>query len=440
MAWYGGGGYRGGGGGGYGGQKRKFEDVGGDNQFGAWNGRGYGGKAWHNKGAGKGGCGGPLGLGPVPVPPPSGLPFGTTLPPPPGMLPFSAPAGEALNLPTLPPASGPARQVFLAPATAQIVVEQPRPIDSKQIALEFIRAPKARQEEMLQDPAVSKAILQTLSESSGMGGMGGLGGGLGGGLPSMPSMMGATMPIGMPSLPEKAPLLEGATVPAWTGTMTVSRNKSKKMPTRAAILHGKIQDVEVALRSAASNQNVFDITHRVPFDDVARKISTSTVLSLMAGSPAEMVPMDEYVKYFRSKMRAGVVRLTDSLSMYVLPASQDIPILQEHLYSLGGHIPRTGCLIAVIAPGSAPAPAAPAQAPRAEVKTKSSAPPAEAPVAAPVDTGAPAEAPAAAAAEAPVEDPQPGRGSGGLSGAELMDLFSNPELIKFFAADEEEGS
>lgn len=65
-------------------------------------------------------------------------------------------------------------------------------------------------------------------------------------------------------------------------------------------------------------------------------------------------------RYFRSKSRAGVARLDESLALYVMPcgedwqlehartvlelAGQDIQALRS-IYSLGPHIPRMGCLI-----------------------------------------------------------------------------------------------
>ncbi|CAJ1359133.1 unnamed protein product, partial [Effrenium voratum] len=109
----------------------------------------------------------------------------------------------------------------------------------------------------------------------------------------------------------------------------------------------------VVLRSAAANSSVADITHRVPFDDVAKKVASGSILSLVPNSIMEQASFDEYNKYFRSKSRAGVARLDGSLALYVMPCGEDIPALRDSLYALGPHIPRAGCLIGLIGPGTA---------------------------------------------------------------------------------------
>ncbi|CAK0870995.1 unnamed protein product [Prorocentrum cordatum] len=106
--------------------------------------------------------------------------------------------------------------------------------------------------------------------------------------------------------------------PARSGGITLARNAGKRLPTRATLLHGRVQDVEVALRSAAQNGNLLDITHRVPFEEVARR-APGTILCLAAQTHMEQAQLEEYIKYFRSKMRAGVARLDGSLALYILP-------------------------------------------------------------------------------------------------------------------------
>lgn len=402
-------------------------------------------------------------------------------------------------LPT--PAPAPPRLVLLAPATAGITPVSSKPSRNKQIAMEFVSANKEKQTQMLRDPAVARAILQTLAESPQTGQppppgqppaplgpppplMGPpLGPGV---LPGPPPPLGP--PVGPPSIfgagALPLPVAGPQPPPVWSGLVTLARNMGKRLTLRAALMHGRIQDVEVALRSAAGNMGVLDITHRVPFEEAARRARDGTVLSMAPPTPLEQLAFEEYAKYFRSKMRAGVARLDGQLALYVLPPGDDIPSLAESVYSLGPHIPRVGCLLAVIAPGtaavmSAPAPgkgpaaapaaaamAAPVGVPSAEKAAGATAqadsagtspPPkrqrvgeadqpaaggaaaqeADDGMAPPVDSAAPAPAPAAAGAEGDGG----GDGDGGMdmSSKELMDLFSNPELIKLLSDDKAEG-
>merc|ERR1719356_2116857 len=118
--------------------------------------------------------------------------------------------------------------------------------------------------------------------------------------------------------------------------------------TRASLLHGRMSDVEVALRSAAQHGNLLDITHRVPFEDVARR-APSTILCLAAQSPLEQAVVDEYIKYFRSKMRAGVAKMDGPLALYILPPVEDVPAMRDALYAPYPDVPRAGCLLGLIA-------------------------------------------------------------------------------------------
>ncbi|CAE6943652.1 unnamed protein product [Symbiodinium sp. KB8] len=79
-----------------------------------------------------------------------------------------------------------------------------------------------------------------------------------------------------------------------------------------------MQDIMVAVRTASSNSSLLDIKHRVPFDEVARRISTGTVLSLDPRTPTEQRSFDDYIAYFKTKARAGVARLDDGLALYVM--------------------------------------------------------------------------------------------------------------------------
>eukprot|EP00438_Fugacium_kawagutii_P003108 Skav210390 [mRNA] locus=scaffold1526:386327:400103:+ [translate_table: standard] len=214
-----------------------------------------------------------------------------------------------------PPATG--KPIFLAPATvaskAHIKVTSSKP--GKQLAMDFVQSSKERlmpcqekQVEMLKDPNVARAILQTL-EGSGAGHMAvqclGQGHGLSMGCP---------------------------------GVLTLARNSAKRLPARVSLHRGagKVQDIETAVRSAAQHQPaMLDIKHRVPFDDfeAARRISSGSVLSVDPISPNDQKSFDEYIKYFKTKRlswtcprapwaRAGVARLDGNLALYLLPAGE----------------------------------------------------------------------------------------------------------------------
>eukprot|EP00437_Effrenium_voratum_P052104 CAMPEP_0181530208 /NCGR_PEP_ID=MMETSP1110-20121109/71460_1 /TAXON_ID=174948 /ORGANISM="Symbiodinium sp., Strain CCMP421" /LENGTH=155 /DNA_ID=CAMNT_0023661227 /DNA_START=177 /DNA_END=641 /DNA_ORIENTATION=+ len=145
----------------------------------------------------------------------------------------------------------------------------------------------------------------------------------------------------------------------------------------------------------------------------------------------EQASFEEYNKYFRAKSRAGVARLDGSLALYVMPCGEDILALKDSLYALGPHIPRAGCLIGLIAPGTAAVNAAPATAAPVGTATASKPPKQEPQEAQPPAKEAPVEekAPPVVAKE---EDKATGDGEGGdgMSSKELMDLFSNPDLIQ----------
>lgn len=356
---------------------------------------------------------GGLGKGPMPGP-------GVMIPAP----------GMGLTAPTMPmpqmpimqkacPALPPGKLVLLAPATKHItpVSSKTANNNNKKIAMEFVHATKDVQSQMLKDPAVARAILQTLAESPG-GSMQALTAGAPpGALPTAPPLVAPVPGQGTAPILPQFPLPGAAppAAPAWTGVITLARNMAKKTPFRAALIQGKVSDVEVVLRSAAANASVADITHRVPFDEVGKKVAQSSILSLIPNSLMEQASFEEYSKYFRNKSRAGVARLDESLALYVMPCGEDIPALKESLYTLGPHIPRVGCLIGLIGPGTAavnaPQTARPVkQEAEEKPKEKEEKPPEK-------------EEPAP---EADAPEPQ----GDGMSGKELMDLFSNPDLIQ----------
>jgi hypothetical protein len=223
---------------------------------------------------------------------------------------------------------------------------------------------------------------------------------------------------------------------------------------RTVLLHGKVSDIEVALRCAATTFGALDITHRVPFDEVARRASTGSLLSMMPSTAAEHIQYEEYSKYFRSKERAGVAKLDAELSLFVIPPTDDVAVLRDSVYALNpGITPRSNCLLGLIAPstdqmkgeGQGPARPPPVRAPPV-------APVPEAPVAAAADANtSPAKAvkeeaaPTVTPAEAePAKDAAaaPGKSEGTedageetVSQKEILDLFSNPELLKLLSDD-----
>mmetsp|Transcript_79452 Transcript_79452/g.143382 ORF Transcript_79452/g.143382 Transcript_79452/m.143382 type:complete len:275 (-) Transcript_79452:106-930(-) len=255
-------------------------------------------------------------------------------------------------------------------------------------------------------------------------------------MPQGMTMPGMTMMMSQPGVAGPPPTAPPPVAAAWTGVLTLARNMGKRLPVRAALLHGKVQDVEVALRSAAGNQSLLDITHRVPFDEVSKRIATGSILQLTPNSMMEQASFDEYCKYFKSKQRAGVVRLDGVLALYLLPPSlEDVPSLKDSLYALGSDIPRAGCLIGVIGQGTAAVTGAPTKsAPSAKVAPASEAQKPE--VAAPAVTEPEAPAMAEAVSTGPgaegAEDDAQGENVG-MSSNELMDLFSNPDLIKLLS-------
>merc|ERR1719183_1443954 len=102
----------------------------------------------------------------------------------------------------------------------------------------------------------------------------------------------------------------------------MTRSMGKPLNAQATLLHGKVQLVELALRIAAGNGGVLNISHRVPFDDLARRVP-GAILTFLPGAPQEHQQYAEYVKYFGSKARAGVVKLDDNDALYVVPPASE---------------------------------------------------------------------------------------------------------------------
>mmetsp|Transcript_83842 Transcript_83842/g.130885 ORF Transcript_83842/g.130885 Transcript_83842/m.130885 type:complete len:511 (+) Transcript_83842:92-1624(+) len=394
----------------------------------------------------------------------------TFLPPRANMFPngFTTPMFPTTSLPQMPP-EGMALgdrppidrpvPVFLARATANIVPVSSKTSADKTLALQFIQSPREMQQQMLRDPAVARAIMQTLSDSPQTQG--------GSPAPMLASLGGSAMmpPPLAPAPPANFMMALPPSVPqgtSWSGVITLARNKGKRLQMRSALLHGKVQDVEVALRCAATTFGALDITHRVPFEEVAKRAPTGTLLSMAPTSPAELVQYEEYAKYFRSKMRAGVAKLDAELSLYVLPPTDDVLVLRDSVYALNpGITPRSNCLLGLIAStteqlrASTPAAVAPRSSTLAlPVATVPAPAPDPAPEALPPPPPPPAQkevpaAPPVAKEEAsstlaPEAEDQLAKADGekasldggtDVSQKEILDLFSNPELIKLLSDD-----
>eukprot|EP00403_Amphidinium_massartii_P033706 CAMPEP_0178439686 /NCGR_PEP_ID=MMETSP0689_2-20121128/36306_1 /TAXON_ID=160604 /ORGANISM="Amphidinium massartii, Strain CS-259" /LENGTH=555 /DNA_ID=CAMNT_0020062267 /DNA_START=39 /DNA_END=1702 /DNA_ORIENTATION=+ len=385
-------------------------------------------------------------LGPGPMPPVMGGPggvFGLG----PGPAPCPGPSAGQLPLPI---------PVSLARATASIVPVSSKPgggtANNKQIAMQFLTADRAKQAEMLRDPAVAKAILQTLGESKGQaagaappppagppppGAPPPVGFPLAGGLLSIPGLLGAASAL--PGLGAPAPPADGAK-PAWVGNMKLSRSNRKQLPTQATLLHGKVELVELALRSAAGTGGMLNVSHRVPFDDVARR-TPGAVLQFIPATVNEQLQYGEYIQYFRSKVRAGVAPLDKVQALYLIPPADETAALLAALTTAGVPPLPKNCLLGIIAdaPASgvltADKPAAIANSAAPAAASQPAAGSADSAKKAAKETEEKASRPDEAGAKGAEKEEGDGNEDDEGQGQEfskeaLLDLFSNPELLK----------
>jgi len=238
--------------------------------------------------------------------------------------------------------------------------------------------------------------------------------------------------------------------------MSLTRSMGKQLNLQATLLHGEVQLVELALRTAAGNSGILNISHRVPFDDLAKRMP-GAVLAFVPQTPMEQLMYNEYVRYFGAKARAGVANLDNNdQSLYLVPPVGEAQSLLAALEAAGvpGPLPRN-CLLGVITAkptaamnttvgGPAPAAAVPALAVPAAPAAPDAAVPAEAPADAP---GAPADSEGSEKAAADEEakeangddGEEDGEEGGGLSGEALANLFSNPELLQALQGMDEPG-
>eukprot|EP00811_Abedinium_folium_P000902 NODE_10828_length_1326_cov_2.474562.p1 GENE.NODE_10828_length_1326_cov_2.474562~~NODE_10828_length_1326_cov_2.474562.p1 ORF type:complete len:338 (-),score=123.41 NODE_10828_length_1326_cov_2.474562:312-1325(-) len=271
--------------------------------------------------------------------------------------------------------------------------------------------------------------------------------------------------------------------PAWAGRMTLTRSFAKQLNVHATLLHGQVQLVELCLRIAAGSGGLLNISHRVPFDDLARR-TPGAIFSFLPMVVPEQAQYEEYMSYFRAKARAGVARLNEVDALYIVPPAKEAEPLLTKLQAASGVAMPKDRLIGVVAatPGPAalnaslavpatprasatmaqpvapprppaaasaalaPAPAAPATAvAAADVARAAAATEANAATPAPTqqeategDAATARQGPAAvAAAAADGSDGKARRAAADadnqseeMSSEALLDLFSNPELIR----------
>jgi len=282
----------------------------------------------------------------------------------------------------------PAVPVFLSAATKCIVPISSKNDHSKHIAMQFLNADRDRQTQMLRDPNVARAILCTLGESAPrsqgvatmpaamqVGQMANLspgtprpnavGGGVGARSASNAPPLGA--PVSSASVAtiardqygvgpvQAVPCAGGSTTskPAWSGRMALARSMGKQLNMHAALLYGRVQLVELCLRIAAGNSGVLNISHRVPFDDLARR-TPGAVFSFVPCSQQEHSQYDEYVHYFKSKARAGVAHLDEVDALYIVPPSDEAAPLLNTLQAAGASAFPKNTLLGVVAPRPGP--------------------------------------------------------------------------------------
>lgn len=199
-----------------------------------------------------------------------------------------------------------------------------------------------------------------------------------------------------------------------------------------------------------------NISHRVPFDDLAKRMP-GAILAFVPQSPLDQLMYNEYVRYFGAKARAGVATLDANDSLYLVPPVGEASGLLSALEAAGAPAPLPrNCILGVItakptatgapAVAAAPVPAAPPPAPAAATPAAPAAPavPADAPAPKVAEKAAEDETKATAGekGEAAPAKPPPaddGEEGGEMSGEALMNLFSNPDLIKSLQGMEEPG-
>lgn len=175
----------------------------------------------------------------------------------------------------------------------------------------------------------------------------------------------SSVPV-QPSLPPPtAPILRNGHLPqpvrkaTWNGQIHMTRSNNKRMTFAAMLMHGDLLGVEIVLKSMANDPNgVLNISHRIPFEEIAKSERTiMSVLGLAAPTRAEYETrmVDDYCTYFRQKMRAGSVKLDETHSLYIVPPLENpTEGPNAHLYALSPDVMHN-TLLAVVCKLNTPA-------------------------------------------------------------------------------------
>lgn len=160
----------------------------------------------------------------------------------------------------------------------------------------------------------------------------------------------------MQGIPGQAPMrppMNSGRLHSWSGLLHMTRSNNKRMTFAASLVHGNLLGVELVLKAMANDtNNVLNISHRIPFEEIAK--SERTIMSVLSLQPSMRAEFDrllaeDYINYFREKMRAGSVKIDESHSLYVVPPLK-VPAHENpntHIYALNADIP-VNCLIAVV--------------------------------------------------------------------------------------------
>jgi len=175
--------------------------------------------------------------------------------------------------------------------------------------------------------------------------------------PIVPLQMQMAANAHMQGIPGQAPIRPhingGGRLPQWSGLLHVTRSNNKRMTFAASLAHGNLLGVELVLKAMANDpNNVLNISHRIPFEEIAK--SERTIMSVLSLQPSTRTEFDrllneDYMNYFREKMRAGSVKIDDCHSLYVVPPLKLAPHENPntHIYGLSPDIPEHS-LIAVV--------------------------------------------------------------------------------------------
>lgn len=364
---------------------------------------------------------------PRPAAPPSALQPGSH-----GVAIAARPSATTPALAAAPPPAAPSPVlVSLAAATRSIVPassrrEAPRP---RPQSTTFLNADRETQTLIMRDRSIAQAIFQDLGNAAATSALARPAEVASASAPAAPAQVDAAR-VAPASSTGLASSRRDDTSHAWKGGVTLTRSSQKHLRLQASLLHGKAQLVEPALRAAGTKDGALNISHRVPFDDLARHVPVA-VLSFAPMAPPEQTMYDEYVRYFRTRCRCGVSRLDDSEALYIVPSCEEASALLKSLEASSQRdlaLPRN-VLLGIIAP----APERVGNAPEARGAVGTAAetaivPPTE-PVAKAVSAATAAArsgAPEAGAAATPAAPPAAPEAAAAVTSAALSALVTSP--------------